>query len=106
MLLRATANIPIFVPDAAYHRDKFDRGFTTVIDLLGPDHQGHSTHLKNFVKALGMSDDWLEIFIIQQVNLVDAGGNAVRYVETGADSFIPLIRLLTNWQRLSVSSSL
>ena len=75
VVVKSDGEYTYFVPDAAYHSDKFDRGFTTVIDLLGPDHQGHITHLKNFVKALGMPDDWLEIFIIQQVNLVDAAGN-------------------------------
>ena len=74
VVIRGNGEYTYFVPDAAYHRDKFDRGFTTVIDLLGPDHQGHITRLKNFVKALGLPDDWLEISIIQQVNLVDAEG--------------------------------
>ena len=75
VVVRSNGEYTYFVPDAAYHRDKFDRGFTTVIDLLGPDHQGHIVRLKGFVKALGMPDDWLEISIIQQVNLVDADGN-------------------------------
>lgn len=74
VVIRSNGEYTYFVPDAAYHRDKFDRGFTTVIDLLGPDHQGHITRLKNFAKALGLPDDWLEISIIQQVNLVDAEG--------------------------------
>ncbi|MDE0325601.1 MAG: arginine--tRNA ligase [Candidatus Poribacteria bacterium] len=74
VVVRSNGEYTYFVPDAAYHRDKFDRGFTTVIDLLGPDHQGHITRLKNFVKALGLPDGWLEISIIQQVNLVDAEG--------------------------------
>ena len=77
VVIRQDGEYTYFVPDAAYHRDKFDRGFTTVIDLLGPDHQGHISRLKNFVKALGLPDDWLEISIIQQVNLVDAEGNRV-----------------------------
>ena len=75
VVIRGNGEYTYFVPDAAYHRDKFDRGFATVIDLLGPDHQGHITRLKGFVKALGLPDDWLEISIIQQVNLVDAEGN-------------------------------
>ena len=74
VVIRSNGEYTYFVPDAAYHRDKFDRGFTTVIDLLGPDHQGHIIRLKGFVKALGLPDDWLEISIIQQVNLVDAEG--------------------------------
>lgn len=75
VVIRNNGEYTYFVPDAAYHWDKFDRGFTTVIDLFGPDHQGHISRLKNFVKALGLPDDWLEIAIIQQVNLVDAEGN-------------------------------
>ena len=77
VVIRQDGEYTYFVPDAAYHRDKFDRGFSTVIDLFGPDHQGHISRLKNFVKALGLPDDWLEISIIQQVNLVDAEGQRV-----------------------------
>ena len=75
VVIRANGEYTYFVPDAAYHRDKYERGFDKVIDLLGPDHQGHVLRLKNFVKALGLEDDWLEIDIIQQVNLVDSEGN-------------------------------
>ncbi|RKU15966.1 arginine--tRNA ligase [Candidatus Poribacteria bacterium] len=74
VVIRSNGEYTYFVPDAAYHHDKFDRGFDKVIDLLGPDHQGHVTRLKNFVQALGLVDDWLEIDIIQQVNLVDSDG--------------------------------
>lgn len=74
VVIRSNGEYTYFVPDAAYHRDKFDRGFDKVIDLLGPDHQGHVPRLKNFVKALGLADDWLEVDIIQQVNLVDSDG--------------------------------
>lgn len=75
VVIRSNREYTYFVPDAAYHLDKHDRGFTKVIDLFGPDHQGHITRLKNFVKALGLPDDWLEVDIIQQVNLVDSEGN-------------------------------
>ncbi len=75
VVIRSDGEYTYFVPDAAYHSDKFDRGFDKVIDLFGPDHQGHVTRLKNFVKALGLADDWLEVDIIQQVNLVDSEGN-------------------------------
>ncbi len=74
VVIRSNGEYTYFMPDAAYHYDKFERGFTTVIDLLGPDHQGHINRLKGLVQALGLPDDWLEISIIQQVNLVDADG--------------------------------
>lgn len=75
VVIRTSGEYTYFVPDAAYHLDKYDRGFTKVINLFGPDHQGHIFRLKNFVNAMGLSDDWLEIDIIQQVNLVDSDGN-------------------------------
>lgn len=75
VVIRTSGEYTYFVPDAAYHHDKYDRGFVKVIDLFGPDHQGHVLRLKNFVKALGFEDDWLEVDIIQQVNLVDSDGN-------------------------------
>ncbi len=75
VVIRTNGEYTYFVPDAAYHRDKYERGFDKVIDLLGPDHQGHVLRLKNFVKALGFEDDWLEVGIIQQVNIVDSDGN-------------------------------
>lgn len=74
VVIRTNGEYTYFVPDAAYHYDKYERGFEKVIDLFGPDHQGHVLRLKNFVKALGLADDWLEIDIIQQVNLVDSDG--------------------------------
>lgn len=74
VVIRTNGEYTYFVPDAAYHHDKYDRGFKKVIDLFGPDHQGHVFRLKNFVKALGLEEDWLEVDIIQQVNLVDADG--------------------------------
>ena len=75
VVVRTNGEYTYFVPDAAYHLNKHDRGFKKVIDLLGPDHQGHVTRLKNFVKALGLPNDWLEVDIIQQVNLIDSDGN-------------------------------
>ena len=77
VVIKSDGEYTYFVPDAAYHRDKFERGFDKAIDLLGPDHQGHVEHLNNFVKALGLGDDWLEVWIIQQVNLIDAEGNRI-----------------------------
>lgn len=58
------------LPDLGYHWDKFDRGFDRLLDLLGPDHQGHVPSLKGGVKALGLPAERLEVLIVQQVNLI------------------------------------
>lgn len=65
------------LPDAAYHHDKYERGFDKVIDLLGPDHQGHMKNLKIVMKSLGFAEEQLQFSIVQQVNLIDEKGNRV-----------------------------
>lgn len=65
------------LPDTAYHYNKYERGFDQVIDLLGPDHQGHMKNLKIIMNALGFDEEWLQFLIIQQVNLIDEEGNQV-----------------------------
>jgi arginyl-tRNA synthetase len=47
-------------PDYAYHRDKFERGFTRVIDLWGPDHHAYVGSVRAGLKA--MRPEWAERF--------------------------------------------
>ena len=63
--------------DIAYHRDKFSRGFTHLIDIWGADHHGHVPRVKAGVQALGHDPDELEILIGQLVT-VQRGGQTVR----------------------------
>ncbi len=62
-----------FLPDIAYHLNKAERGYVRVFDLLGPDHHGHGKRMQAAMKAAGMPDDFLEIIIVQQVNLLRGG---------------------------------
>jgi arginyl-tRNA synthetase len=62
-----------FLPDMAYHLDKAERGFTKVIDLWGPDHHGHVQRMQAAMKALDQPQGFLEVLIIQQVNLLRGG---------------------------------
>ncbi len=59
--------------DIAYHYDKLKRGFTKLIDLLGPDHHGYIGRMKAAVQALGYSEETLEILILQYVALLRDG---------------------------------
>jgi|WetSurMetagenome_2_1015567.scaffolds.fasta_scaffold46220_1 arginyl-tRNA synthetase len=59
--------------DMAYHRDKFDRGFDTLIDIWGSDHHGYIDRLKASVEALGRSRDSLRVLLIQFVTLLKEG---------------------------------
>jgi arginyl-tRNA synthetase len=63
--------------DLAYHRDKFSRGFTRLIDVWGADHHGHVARLKAGVQALGHDPDELEI-VLGQLVTVERMGEVVR----------------------------
>ncbi len=65
------------LPDIAYHRDKYSRGFELLIDIWGADHHGYMARLKAGVQALGHQPDELEIILGQLVLLVK-GGEEVR----------------------------
>ncbi len=66
-----------FFIDVAYHKNKFDRGFEKVIDLLGPDHHGYIPRMRAALLALGFADEAFDVKIIQQVNLF-RGGEVVK----------------------------
>ncbi len=59
--------------DIAYHRDKFDRGFDTLIDIWGSDHHGYIARLKAAAEALGKDRDAIRVMLIQFVTLIREG---------------------------------
>ena len=62
-----------FLPDIAYHMDKFNRGYDKMIDIFGADHHGYVARLKSSVKALGNDPEKLEVKLLQLVRLVENG---------------------------------
>ena len=73
VLVRANGEPTYFLADLAYHADKHDRGFDTAIDIWGPDHHGYIGRMQAGMEALGYGKDWLEVLIVQQVNLLSGG---------------------------------
>jgi arginyl-tRNA synthetase len=62
-----------FAADVAYHRDKFVRGWTTLIDVWGADHGGYVKRMQAAVKALTDDAAVLDVKLCQLVNLFDKG---------------------------------
>ena len=62
-----------FLPDIVYHKDKFDRGFKHIVNILGPDHHGYIPRLKAAVAALGHSKDDLDVLIVQLATIYRDG---------------------------------
>ena len=70
VLVRSDGSPTYFATDIAYHYNKFiERGFHTVINIWGADHQGHIPRMKAAVKALGIDPEQLRIITYQLVTL-------------------------------------
>lgn len=92
VVVKADGEYTYLVPDAAYHQQKFARGYDTLIDLLGPDHHGYLDRIRAIVEGLGCPGDRLEIQIIQVVRLL-RGGEVVRMSKRGG-TFVTLGELI------------
>lgn len=71
--------------DIAYHKDKFERGFGTMINLWGADHHGYIARVKAAMSALGFDADKLKILLLQMVSLY-RGGELVKMSKRTGES--------------------
>ncbi len=98
------------LPDMAYHRDKFQRGFEILVDLWGPDHHAHIATMRAGLKMLNFnlvppdqvrpspSDTpetrpvAFEVLIVQHCRLLE-GGQEVKMSKRAA-SYVTLRELM------------
>ena len=73
VLVKSDGEYTYLLPDIAYHRDKFARGFDLLINVWGADHHGYVPRMKAAVQALGHDPDDLEVVITQLVRLEQNG---------------------------------
>lgn len=59
-----------FASDVAYHIDKFDRGYSDLIDVWGGDHHGYINRVKSAIASLGYESDKFEVLTIQMINIL------------------------------------
>lgn len=83
VLVKSDGTYTYLMPDIAYHYDKLERGFDTLINLFGADHHGYINRLKGAVGALGQNPDRLEIEIMQMVRLIEDGKEVKMSKRTG-----------------------
>jgi arginyl-tRNA synthetase len=77
-----------FASDIAYHRDKFRRGFETMIDVWGADHKGYVKRMQSAVTAVSDGKAALDVRICNLVHLFD-GGEPVK-MSKRAGTFVTL----------------
>ncbi len=73
VVIRQNGEPTYFAADIAYHRNKFQRGFETVIDIWGADHHGYIPRMSAAVQALGYDKEALKVILVQLVNLLRDG---------------------------------
>ena len=101
VLIKSDGSYTYLLPDIAYHKDKFDRGYDHLINLFGADHHGYIIRLKAGLKILGYNSDNLDIQIVQMVRLMENGielkmskrtGNAITIRELCEDVGVDVAR--------------
>jgi arginyl-tRNA synthetase len=72
-LIKSDGSYTYFASDIANHKNKFDRGFSNLIDVFGADHGGYVKRMQAAVKAFTSGKATLDVKIIQLVKLLRAG---------------------------------
>ena len=62
-----------FASDIAYHRDKFTRGFATMVNVWGADHGGYVKRMKAAVAAVSGGEAVLDVKVCRMVNVLKDG---------------------------------
>lgn len=65
VVVRDNGQTTYFASDIAYHLDKYQRGFDTVIDIWGSDHHGYIPRVKASIEAMGQDTDKLKVLLVQ-----------------------------------------
>ncbi len=80
-----------FASDIAYHCNKFERGFTRIVDIWGADHHGYIPRVKGALQALDLNAAALDVALVQFVSLFR--GTERVSMSTRAGSYVTLREL-------------
>ena len=83
VLIKKDGSFTYIMPDIAYHEDKIQRGFDTLINIWGADHHGYIPRMMAAIEALGYGKDKLEVIVAQMVHLYKDGERMMMSKRTG-----------------------
>jgi arginyl-tRNA synthetase len=92
VLVKNTGKPTYFLPDIAYHKDKYDRGFERVIDIFGADHHGYVPRMRAAIAALGKAPESYHAIVHQLIHLF-RGTESVK-MSKRAGTFISLREII------------
>ncbi|MCQ2798294.1 MAG: arginine--tRNA ligase [Bacilli bacterium] len=82
-IIKADGCYTYFMPDICYHYNKVERGYDTLVDMLGADHHGYINRMKSALMMKGCSKDTLEVEIYQIVKVFKDGEEVKMSKRTG-----------------------
>jgi len=94
VIIRSNGEPTYLLPDVAYHREKFRRGFDLVIDCQGADHYEQFPYVRSAAVALGCPEDAIELVMNQFVTLT-SGGQQVKQ-STRRASYVTVDELMVD----------
>ncbi|MBY0400543.1 arginine--tRNA ligase, partial [Myxococcota bacterium] len=77
VVVKSSGEPTYLMPDIAYHRDKFRRGFDLVIDIQGADHIEQFPFVREAAARLGADRDRMEL-VMHQFVTITSGGERVK----------------------------
>ncbi|MCL2799435.1 MAG: arginine--tRNA ligase [Endomicrobia bacterium] len=83
VLKRSDGRYTYLASDVAYHKNKFERGFTKLVNLWGADHHGYVARINACVQMLGFPKEALKVVLYQLVSLVRNGQPVAMSTRTG-----------------------
>lgn len=94
VMRKADGGYTYFVPDVAYHVEKWRRGFERVINEQGADHHSTITRVRAGLQALGIGipQGWPD-YVLHQMVTVMRGGEEVK-ISKRAGSYVTLRDLI------------
>ena len=96
VMRKSDATYTYFVPDVAYHVNKYERGFRKAINIQGGDHHGTIARVRAGVQAAGMGvPAGYPEYVLHKMVTVMKGGEEVK-ISKRAGSYVTL-RDLIDW---------
>jgi arginyl-tRNA synthetase len=77
VMVRTNGLPTYFLPDVAYHKNKWDRGYQRVINVQGSDHHGTVDRVRAGLQALGLPAGYPE-YVLHQMVRVERNGEEVK----------------------------
>ena len=76
-MIKSSGEPTYLMPDIAYHREKFRRGFDRVIDVQGADHIEQFPFVREATDVLGVDGNRIEL-VMHQFVTITSGGERVK----------------------------